>query len=325
MRRLVLLAVIATLAHAVEPSRFYIISESFSDFGPAYYYRILDVQPQGNGSLIRYIRIAPGSVYCQRRIIQAVDTHVPDRAPAQLVGTNNPCDVKPARLQTVIRKYTRRAGTFETISFGIVATCSGKTVGLALPISDTLKFEEVKSREPALAHLWDLASEVEKSVFGPKDLFHDRNETDDLTFQRAGQQLVPDVISGQYDIGLALAARGKLTFESLLFGYDGPIPLSEADRKYGTLLDRSSYRFEQFVEPVYPPLAKMARIGGNVALQLTVNPATGAVEAVSATGGHALLKPSALDAAKKWRFEPGSVPSGQVAATIDFSLGCPSR
>jgi TonB family protein len=67
----------------------------------------------------------------------------------------------------------------------------------------------------------------------------------------------------------------------------------------------------------------MARIEGKVELQLTVNPVTGAVESVSATSGHALLKPSALEAAKRWRFEPLSVPSGQISATLLYFLNCP--
>jgi hypothetical protein len=141
---------------------------------------------------------------------------------------NNPCAVKPTRLDAAIRKYRRRAGTFETISFGLVASCDGTPVSLALPIADTLKFGELKSAEPAMARLWDLASEIETSVFGPKDLFHDRTEPDDLALQRIGEKLLPEVISAQYDPALALASGQSSTFRSLLSDYRGPIPLSEA-------------------------------------------------------------------------------------------------
>jgi hypothetical protein len=191
LRPLLAVAAIATCAHAAELSRFHVVSVFFSDNGALFYYRIIDVQPDGPGSLVRYIRVAPSNVYCPRKIIQAAESRVPNKSPAQLAGANNPCAVKPARLNTAIRKYRQRAGTFETISFGLVASCDGKSVQFSLPITDTLKFDDLKSREPALARLWDFASEIETSVFGPKDLFHDRTESDDLAFQRAARRYFP--------------------------------------------------------------------------------------------------------------------------------------
>jgi hypothetical protein len=106
----------------------------------------------------------------------------------------------------------------------MVASCSGADVRLALPISKTLKFDAMKSAEPTLARLWDLASEIQNSVFGPNDIFHDRTESEDLALQRAGQKLVSEVISGQYDAGLVAAMGGKSSFRSLLSGYSGPVP-----------------------------------------------------------------------------------------------------
>jgi hypothetical protein len=80
-RVLLAVAAIAASAHAVGPSRFFIVSESFSDNGPAFYYRIVDVQPDGPGSLVRYIRVAPDNVYCPRMIIQAAESRVLDKSP----------------------------------------------------------------------------------------------------------------------------------------------------------------------------------------------------------------------------------------------------
>jgi hypothetical protein len=225
--RLLAAAAIALSAQAAQspgPAHFYIVSRFFSDNGALYYYRILDAQPDGAGSLIRYARVAPASVYCRRMIIQAAEARVPDKSPAQLAGVNNPCAVKPARRHSAIERYRRAARTFETISFGMVASCSGADVRLALPISKTLKFDAMKSAEPTLARLWDLASEIQNSVFGPNDIFHDRTESEDLALQRAGQKLVSEVISGQYDAGLVAAMGGKSSFRSLLSGYSGPVP-----------------------------------------------------------------------------------------------------
>ena len=68
------------------------------------------------------------------------------------------------------------------------------------------------------------------------------------------------------------------------------------------------------------------RFGNLVAvkdLNLTVEPATGEVRSASALSGHALLRPSAIDAARQWRLAPNSVDSEIVAVTLDFALRCP--
>jgi len=57
-------------------------------------------------------------------------------------------------------------------------------------------------------------------------------------------------------------------------------------------------------------LAKQARIEGKVELLLTVERATGEVHGVSATSGHPLMKPTALESAKQWRFVPNSIGLG---------------
>jgi hypothetical protein len=59
--RLLLMAVAATLACGTEtvgPSEFYAVSVFFSDSGALFYYRVIDVRPDGLDSLIRYTRVA---------------------------------------------------------------------------------------------------------------------------------------------------------------------------------------------------------------------------------------------------------------------------
>jgi protein TonB len=55
--------------------------------------------------------------------------------------------------------------------------------------------------------------------------------------------------------------------------------------------------------PVYPPLAKQARIQGVVKLNAIISK-EGTIEQLSVVSGHPLLIPSALEAVKKWRYKP---------------------
>ena len=58
------------------------------------------------------------------------------------------------------------------------------------------------------------------------------------------------------------------------------------------------------VAPQYPDLARRMNITGVVKVLITVTP-TGSVKDAKLVGGHPVLANSALDAVKKWRFEPG--------------------
>jgi TonB family protein len=55
---------------------------------------------------------------------------------------------------------------------------------------------------------------------------------------------------------------------------------------------------------VYPELAKNMHIAGSVKVEIVIAP-NGTVKSAKALGGHPLLIESAVDAAKKFKFEPG--------------------
>lgn len=57
------------------------------------------------------------------------------------------------------------------------------------------------------------------------------------------------------------------------------------------------------VEPIYPPLARQARIEGTVVLKVIVSKA-GEVRATEVISGHPMLVPSAVEAVKQWRYTP---------------------
>ena len=56
-------------------------------------------------------------------------------------------------------------------------------------------------------------------------------------------------------------------------------------------------------QPVYPPLARQARIQGVVRLEAIISK-TGAIENLKVVQGHTLLIPAAVDAVKQWRYRP---------------------
>jgi TonB family protein len=323
-----ILAVIAQGAEVAAPSQLYIVSVSFSDNGPSWYFRVTEVKQDGPDSLVRYSRIAPSNLYCSRLIVQSVEARVHRTSPGKLVRANNPCAVEPNTLNAALKKYAGAGTVFEATRFGIVAQCGPSSIVLGLPYGEVVDLKRLKRAHPKLARLWDLAFGITHPVFGSKDIFHDRTEAEDLILQRAGEKLVPELVSGRYDVGLAAAIKGSRmtwqspSFRSLLTSYQGPISATEAFSSVPELLNAQAYRFSNFVAPKYPRLALQARIQGNVELQLTLEPATGGVVEALAVSGHPLLKQSAIDAAKQWRFTPDSIDSKTLSLTLNFAPRC---
>src|SRR5271166_1524191 len=70
------------------------------------------------------------------------------------------------------------------------------------------------------------------------------------------------------------------------------------------------------VQPSYPDLARKMNITGTVKIEVTVSP-NGTVKEARIVGGHPVLSAAALDAAKKWRFEPSPSESSGI---IDFKF-----
>ncbi|MGC1371401.1 MAG: energy transducer TonB [Candidatus Sulfotelmatobacter sp.] len=71
------------------------------------------------------------------------------------------------------------------------------------------------------------------------------------------------------------------------------------------------------VAPVYPDLARKMNLSGVVKIAVVVAP-NGAVKEARVIGGHPVLAGAALDAVRKWKFEPASVEtSGVVDVKFD--------
>jgi TonB family protein len=330
--RLCVLAVALSLARAADssgPSEFSVVSVFFSDDGALLYYRLTEVKPDEAGSLIRYVRIAPANGLCARRIIvQAAEARVPD-TPASLAKNNSPCAVNQSVFRSTVKKFSHRGGYLEAIGFGLAAKCGSSSVLFELADPSFIDPDRLRRSHPEMANLWDLNSQIVNRAFGANDIFHDRTENDDLGLQRAGEKIAPDLISGRYDAGLKAALRGigitkTFGFRDVLSDYHGPVSAKEIEERFTpSLVNAQVYHFSAYAAPVYPPLAKQARIQGRVELQLSVEPSTGEIRDVKAVSGHQLLAPSALEAARHWRFTPDSVGSNSMTLALDYSLRCP--
>ena len=84
-----------------------------------------------------------------------------------------------------------------------------------------------------------------------------------------------------------------------------------------------SVRIVKKVTPVYPPLAKQARIQGIVVLSVIIGK-DGKVQNITVDSGHALLVQPALDAVRQWEYQPtllnGEPVEVSTTVEVNFTL-----
>lgn len=76
-------------------------------------------------------------------------------------------------------------------------------------------------------------------------------------------------------------------------------------------------------KPVYPPIAKQARVQGTVVLAATISK-SGTIDNLRVVSGHPMLTQSALQAVRQWRYQPtylnGEPVEVETTINVNFSL-----
>ena len=96
----------------------------------------------------------------------------------------------------------------------------------------------------------------------------------------------------------------------------GPQRVEVADARMSGLIVKKA-------APVYPPMARKARIQGTVILQVQIGK-SGNVENIQVVSGHYMLAPAAIEAVKQWEYKPyllnGEPVDVETRVTMNFTL-----
>jgi protein TonB len=110
---------------------------------------------------------------------------------------------------------------------------------------------------------------------------------------------------------------------SVFGGQGGPKVKVETQKKVNLSAGVAVGLLVQKTAPVYPPLAKSARVSGTVVLQATIS-RNGSVGNLRVVSGPAMLRQSALNAVKSWRFRPylldGEPVEVDTTVNVNFAL-----
>jgi TonB family protein len=135
-----------------------------------------------------------------------------------------------------------------------------------------------------------------------------------------------DVISGLLD-GIANAVDAKIRSEGITSLRTNvvalPLPTTPATTSIPVNAEVSQGLLVKQVPPIYPPLARQARIQGTVVLQAIIDK-DGSVKNLQLVSGHPLLVNAAIDAVKQWQYKPyvldGAAVEVQTTINVNFSL-----
>jgi periplasmic protein TonB len=136
-------------------------------------------------------------------------------------------------------------------------------------------------------------------------------------------ELPPDVINNN---GAAGGIFGGIPGQGIVVGQAAAPPPPKATGpariKQGGNVTAASIINQ--TKPNYPPLARQARIQGNVVLHAIIDK-DGNVAQLEVVSGHPLLVQAALDAVKQWRYKPtllnGDPVEVDTTITVTFSMG----
>jgi protein TonB len=107
-------------------------------------------------------------------------------------------------------------------------------------------------------------------------------------------------------------------------GAPKPVVKAEAPKKIAISSGVATGLLLQKVQPVYPAIAKAARVSGTVVLQATISK-TGTIENLRVVSGPAMLQQAAMDAVRNWRYKPyllnGDPVEVDTQVNVIFSLG----
>src|SRR5262249_40956156 len=103
-----------------------------------------------------------------------------------------------------------------------------------------------------------------------------------------------------------------------------PKPQSAAQPRIIRVSDLHLAKLIRKVDPVFPQLAKQARVQGTVQVEAIIA-VDGHMRDVRAVSGHPLLIPAAIEAVRQWIYEPTVLNGEKVEVsapiTVNFKLG----
>jgi Gram-negative bacterial TonB protein C-terminal len=288
---------------------------------------IVDVQPtSGVDTRVRLIRAYPA---CGTYRVHETDYVFENVSVADLGGKADLC-VPDTVVSSQIRSFTKRKleEPSQNGLRGTAAVCGTETVIHRLPSTSDLRYNALQHEAEGLLALWSLDEEIrgryqrerEKKETDPKPLTDEQEDrqTDAFLAKHAAIQ----IRNGDFDAVLPEGwdQSGRVRLSDVI---PDPEVATAPEEDRGVIENIAGLGLEEFRPILYPPIARIAHIQGDVRVMVEVDPRSGAVVSATALSAHAILRMSATDAIKSWRFQHPYFGPNPLEVVVHYESLCP--
>lgn len=307
---------IATKAQSSEQvaqTRLVIGRETYFDFGPPFHYlELIQLQDEESGASVKRVLLTPEAA-CFQLATAEFKTSLMHESIEQLFAGVDPCGISAKQIKKELNRR-KKALVFSGMNVSMQVQCKEGPRILSSAVLDRDIFASKPQTPRVTSWTMEILQKLD-NLLGPgamdKPMFQMGSTRTDES-EASSPEFVRALKSGAYD-GLFPGSA------------DHPSAIYKASRKtppaVGAVLTKiSPSNPDAFIAPTYPPIAKAARVEGDISFRLKVGAAC-APEQVEITAGPKLLHQSTADAVKRWRF--CNLAAGQVVqGTIEFRLNC---
>ncbi|HEY0701191.1 MAG TPA: energy transducer TonB [Candidatus Acidoferrales bacterium] len=296
------------------PSQIVIGRHTFFDFGPPNdYYDIFQVTATSDGSIVERISLTPVVDKCFVPAKVEVSSGKLQQSVAALLGKINPCSIPSKELLREQRRC-KKCLTFSGQNVVMDVPCGETHRLIRMDILDRDMFDPAANTPANTSWTMSLLEKVESAVgSGVMDKPMFATVTQPTSPSAEHLEPPPELGAGQFDdlFPRAPDKPSELYRQSLIAPHAPSVKL----------LSSTPFAPDNFGEPKYPPIARVAHVEGVVSFEIDVAP-NGAAINFRRTAGAPLLAGGAQKLSEKWQF-PKSAAGQTVQASIEFKTNCP--
>jgi hypothetical protein len=294
------------------PDHFEIGRKTSFDVGPPFnYYEVFIVRSKAKGASVDRIMLTPAADMCFAPAKVETASGSIDEPVASLLGSNNPCTIPEKDLRHELTR-DRHQLVFSFADVVMQVQCGTETRLLRSHILDKDMFDPAANTPSDTSWTMGLLRQLDEAV-GLDVMDKPSFPTVAVAPEISDSETLRELGAGRYD-ALFQDTNFKLSdlYKEAAQPHPSPVRVE--------LVKSAPNQPNVYVPPEYPPLAKMARIQGEISFVIGVD-ASGDARILAFQSGHPLLRGSVQKAVPRWKF-PADAISYQVQATIEFALNC---
>lgn len=297
------------------PTEFEIGRRTFFDFGPPFdFYELFLVRPTANGAAVERITLTPAADACTQPAKVEVASGTIRESVSELFGKTNPCAISEKDLRRELKRC-KKCLVFSGANVTMQVQCGGQPRIIRADVFDRDMFDPSSNTPHHTSWTMQLLGRIDHAV-GPGVM--DRpafSVSEERGPQPQDSEALREISSGKYDL-LFKSAPDRPSDLYHAAQIAPPVPTIR-------LVSSTPIQPEVFIQPAYPPIAKLARIDGTVNFTLDVS-ADGTATNFTVQSGHPMLRGATEKAVGGWKF-PKDAAGQTVHLAVEFATNCPAK